>query len=482
MDGHDRSTLSRRRLLASGAWVAGAAALSACGGGSSNSSSLSKSVKVPASLVDEAKKLKQKSVRVLSQKMYTPEADKSVATALQNFAKQTGTTLKNATVDPDAGNFVAKQDAAVRAKDVQDLAFVAASRFVPQLQQLGDLEDVSDVVAEMEQQYGPAAGIAANYLKIDGKWWGVPFYTIGSGWFVRKDWLTEKGIKVSDIVSYENARDIALEISDPSKNRYGWGITVNRGGDGNGAIGAVINAWGGSICADDGRKVIFNSPETIDAVTWLADIYQNKKYKKMLPPGVLSWTDTGNNEAWLAGVLGLTANQDSLYAQSKSTKSPIYGKTATLRGLTGPGTPAPLSFGDLTAFVIFKGAKNPDLAKLIPKYLAGGDALLDLAKDSGAGIVLPAYEKVWKSQSYYLHGDPIFKTSYDMLNAKVPVTLKTGLHFPQGPSAGVNAVNQSYVLTDMMGEILQKGTSVKQAVSNANKRIVQAFEQQGLKQ
>jgi hypothetical protein len=38
----------------------------------------------------------------------------------------------------------------------------------------------------------------------------------------RQDWLAEKGIKLNDVVSWENARDVALEISDPTKNRFGW--------------------------------------------------------------------------------------------------------------------------------------------------------------------------------------------------------------------------------------------------------------------
>jgi multiple sugar transport system substrate-binding protein len=44
----------------------------------------------------------------------------------------------------------------------------------------------------------------------------------------------------------------------------------------------VINACGGA--SDDGKKVILNSPETVAAVTFLADIYTNAKCKNMLPP------------------------------------------------------------------------------------------------------------------------------------------------------------------------------------------------------
>ncbi len=71
---------------------------------------------------------------------------------------------------------------------------------------------------------------------------------------------------------------------------------------------ALVNAYGGAVASNDGKKVVFNSPETLQAVTFLADIYTNPKYKPMLPPGVNGWSDTSNNEAWLAGTIGFTQN------------------------------------------------------------------------------------------------------------------------------------------------------------------------------
>ena len=477
------NALSRRQLLASAGLVGAAVAIPGCGSSSSSGSTPHPNFgKVPSALVAEAKKAHGKKLSVLSQQQYLKETDQAISDAYQAFAKQTGTSIKNAGINGDAGNLVAKQDAAVKAKNVQDLAFVSASRFVPQLHELDDIVDVTDVVESMQQQYGAPSGIAAEVLKLDGKWWGIPFYTIGAGIFLRKDWLSAKGLKSEDITTWENARDAALEISDPSKNQYGWGVTINRGGDANGFIEGVINTYGGAINADDGRKVIFNSPETMDAVAWIADIFTNKKYKKMLPPGIMSWTDTGNNEAWLAGTIGLTLNQASLYAQSKDTKNPIYGKTAVVPGFAGPATKTNLTTADLSAFVIFKNAKNPDLAKVVAQYMATGQTFLSLVKRAGAGLVLPAWEKVWTSNPYYLNGDPIFSATHNTVTKKLPLPTSTGLHFPQTASAGRNAVLQAYILTDMLGQIVQSHVSVKSAVQTANHRIIQTFEQLGIKQ
>ena len=204
---------------------------------------------------------------------------------------------------------VAKIDAEVKGGVARDLAFMTDSRFVAQFQALGDLEDVTDIVKALTAKYGEPSAESKNFCVFDGKWFAIPYHFIGIGSFLRKDWMQEKGITPKDVYTWEELRDLCLAISDPAKRRFGWGMTVNRSGDANGMIEALINAYGGSIASNDGKKVTFDSPETVQAVTFLGDIYTNPKYKPMLPPGVAAWTDSSNNENWLAGVLGYTRNQ-----------------------------------------------------------------------------------------------------------------------------------------------------------------------------
>ena len=55
----------------------------------------------------------------------------------------------------------------------------------------------------------------------------------------------------------------------------------------------------------------------------------------MLPPGVESWTDTSNNEAFLAGKIGYTHNAFSVYAQSKRDNNPVFTNIVLLHGAEG---------------------------------------------------------------------------------------------------------------------------------------------------
>jgi multiple sugar transport system substrate-binding protein len=274
---------------------------------------------------------------------------------------------------------------------------------------------------------------------------------------------------------------VALQISDPSKNRYGWGMTTNRSGDGNTQVLSIVNAWGGSINNNDGTKVTFNSPETVAAITFLSDIHTNAKYKNMLPPGVEGWTDPSNNEAWLAGTIGITQNAYTLYAQSKDQKNPVYDKTAILPGVIGPGTDQIIAVPGYFYFTLFKNGKNPDQAKELAKYLIGPSSFINISKPSN-GLNQPAYKKIWDTDPFYVSGDPSFPALKQLIQAPLPIKAKTGYTFPQTASAGNSAVQSQYVLSDMMGEIIQKGTKVQDAVKTAHDRMVAIFEQLGLKQ
>lgn len=474
----DSQLWSRRGFLGMGAGLLGAAGLAACG--DSSSTSPPPAADVPQELIDAAASLKGSSMGMLSQKLYSEAANAALDSSIKKFADSTGTTVENSLVQADAGDVVAKIDAEVKGGVARDLAFMTDSRFVAQFHALGDLEDVTDVVETLTAKYGEPTAESKNFCVFDGRWFAIPYHFIGIGSFLRKDWMQEEGITPKDVYTWEELRDVCLAISDPAKRRFGWGMTVNRSGDANGLIEAVINSYGGSVASNDGTKVTFNSPETVQAVTFLGDIYTNPKYKPMLPPGVAAWTDSSNNENWLAGILGYTRNQFSVYADSKTRKNPVYENTHVFADCIGPATDNPLLLGQSQGFVVFKGAKNAALAKLLAQYLITAPALLGVAKEA-PGLALPAWEKVWDADPFFTSGDPAFPIMRRITELSLPLTTKNGLNFPQKASAGQQAAVGAYVLTDMMQQVIQ-GTAPARAVQSAHQKMVQVFNQQGLPQ
>lgn len=470
---------TRRGFLGMGVGLLGAAGLAACGD-SGPSSTPPPPAEVPQELLDAAASLKGSSMGMLSQKLYSEAANAALDASIKKFADATGTKIENSLVQADAGDMVAKIDAEVKGGVARDLAFMTDSRFVAQFHALGDLEDVTDIVETLTARYGEPTAESKNFCVFNGRWFAIPYHFIGIGSFLRKDWMQEKGISPKDIYTWEELRDVCLEISDPAKRRFGWGMTVNRSGDANGLIEALINSYGGSIVSNDGTKVMFNSPETVQAVTFLADLYTNPRYKPMLPPGVAAWTDSSNNENWLAGILGYTRNQFSVYADSRTKQNPVHEHTHVFADCIGPATDKPLLLGQSQGFVVFKGAKNPDLAKLLAQYLVSAPALLGVAKEA-PGLVMPAWSKVWDADPFFTSGDPAFPMLRRITEQALPLSTKNGLNFPQKANAGQQAVGAAYVLTDMMQQATQ-GTPPAQAVQAAHAKMVQIFNQQGLPQ
>ena len=154
-------------------------------------------------------------------------------------------------------------------------------------------------------------GINAEKIgKIDGKWYSIPFIANTTGTFFRGDKLKEKGIDPQSLKTWQQRADAALAISDPDNEFWGWGNTVNQSGDGWGIASGILNAFGGHFTDASGTKVTFYSPETVAAFEFVKTIYdRNGKYAPMLPPGVESWGDISNNEAFLAGKRRLHAQR-----------------------------------------------------------------------------------------------------------------------------------------------------------------------------
>lgn len=391
------------------------------------------------------------------------------------FAGDKGINLDISTANPELfGDFIAKMVAAVQAGNPPDLSYNQLS--IPLMYSQDILEDMTDVVEEAISRYGAVVPVVAEFNgKIDGRWWAVPFVSGTGAYFARKDVFEAAGIDVHSLETWDQHRDAALAASNPDNQMWGWGMTINRSGDAHGLIDGVIKAFGGTISDETGLVVTFNSPETVAGVAWLADIYMNEMYKPMLPPGVESWTDTGNNEAYLAGTIALTNNQPSVYGAARKNDPELFANTAVLRGPKWQdGSRKEAGFNGW--FTVFKGAKNADVAKELILNLLDPANITPMVQNGG-GLVLPAYADLWTDE--VMATDPNFSVFRDIL---FNPDLYYGLSHPAKPSPLHDAVNAQAVMSQMMANVVSGGMSAADAVADAHNRIVQIWEEGGVSQ
>jgi multiple sugar transport system substrate-binding protein len=337
------------------------------------------------------------------------------------------------------------------------------------------VEPVTDAVNEMIETYGAPPFGQSNSNLIDGEWYGIPYMMNGGGPYGRRSVFEAGGFDIAALETYEQRRDACLAISDPANDMYGWGLTYNTGGDATGFIEHVIQSWGGHYTTEDISEVTFNSPETIAAVQFLAEIYTSEEYAPMIPPGVASWNDSSNNEAFLAGTLAYTNNAASIYAKAKADGNPIFEDIVRFETAVGP-TGTRLEAGGGGQFNIPKGATNQDLSKDLAKYMIQPEIFLPISLIS-AGLFLPAYE------NYYTMDEVVAAYEEDPNLAsmgKATLGNHLGSSWPAQPGPLFDAVTAQAVLTDMMAQIVAQGATPEEAVAQAHDRIIGIGQEMGM--
>lgn len=459
-------TLSRRQMLRLMGGAAGMAALAACAvpaaPGAAPAGGEAAPAEAPRRLV------------VNHRREYFAEMETLFAAAVQNWADANNVDVETSTVAAEANqDFVPKLLAQVEAGDPPDLVYHV--RLVQQLYAFDALEPVSDTVAEAIALYGdPSYGhFAIN--QIEGEWYGIPYINSGGGHFARRSVFEAIGVDpLTGLTTYDQIREAALEASGP--DMYGWGRTVNRGGDGHGTVFDIIRNWGGHVTNAEMTELTFNSPETIAAVEWLTELYTSEQYASAVPPGVMAWTDVSNNESFLAGNIGYTSNAASVYASAKADGNPVFEDTVVLNVPIGPYGEQFIGGGGNGQMQIPRGAKNPTDAKALAMNLLDPDVFLPISLVS-AGLFLPAYANYYEMDAVvaaFEADDNLARMGEQTQGTDV------GFSWPAPPSPYFDAVQAQSVLNDMMAQTITQGVSPADAVAQAQDRMVQIAQEMGM--
>ena len=469
--------VSRRQLLRGAAVFGGGALLAACAAPPPAAAPVAAPAAKEAAIPTEAPAAPAGGkLQVLHRQEYFKGLEDALKKQTEDFIKSMGMEPDVSTVNPEVfGDFMAKMQAAVAAGNPPDLTYHGTS--VAQMFDLDLTEDHTALVAELAKAYGDIVPTtAARNAKFEDKWWAAPHSSVIGGWFVRKDVAESAKVDLTKFNTLQERLDAAVKMSDASKEIYGWGMTVNKSGDGHGLIQTAFQAFGGRAVDESGKKVTFNSPETVAGIKWLADIYSDAKYKGILPPGVEAWTDPTNNEAYLAGKIAITTNAPSVYAKAKKDKNPVFEKTAWLPYPTTNDGKLILGAGGNQWYTIMKGAKNADAAKKVIMHILDPKTFTPLSI-LGGGLVMPAYKNGWTDE--LLKADANFPMLQEnMFNPND----YTGFAFPAKTNAAIDASFATGFLSALMADVITKKKTAEEAVKENHAKIVAIFEEKGFSQ
>jgi multiple sugar transport system substrate-binding protein len=170
--------------------------------------------------------------------------------------------------------YMTKFTAAVVANSRPDVTMVVAERLADMLAMGGLIDLTSRINAWPNRVNYPEdrwKGCSAN-----GKIYGVPAFTFVDWVYYRKDWFEQAGIAGAPKTLDEFVAT-AKKLTDPSKNRYGFGMRAGPGGFA--YIIDLIEAFGSPFVIDG--KNAMDKAKTLAAVKWYSEL---ATVHKVVPP------------------------------------------------------------------------------------------------------------------------------------------------------------------------------------------------------
>lgn len=254
------------------------------------------------------------------------------------------------------------------------------------------LVDLSDLAGYLGDKYGGWYPVAQRYAQRDGRWIGLPLGAAGACMVYRKSWVQEAGFEEFP-QDYNEVLKCAKALA---KNGHPMGMALgNAVGDGNGWTHTLLWAFGGKM-VDENNEVVLNSQETVDALEYVKELYGS------FVPGTLSWLDSNNNKAFLAGEIGATNNGISVYYAAKKSDDPAMQELAKdiyhVNMPIGPvGEPTELHL--FTQAMLFNYSKYPNAAKEYLRFMWEAEQYMPWQEAAIGYITQPlaAYEKnpIW---------------------------------------------------------------------------------------
>ena len=298
----------------------------------------------------------------------------------------------------------------------------------------------------VDAYYGFSAGYALNHGNYDIELWAEAGYPQGPQTY---EDLLAGGRAIYEATGIPVGIGISPEIDSEIANRE------------------VIWSFGGSVQDENGNPA-FNSPETVAAVNYLAQL-QNEA----MTAEVFGWTGASNNQALVAGDASFILNPDSAYRSLQKVDRAAAANIGFTPALVGPGG----AFGGTHAFI-----------SVVPSYVEGIQLqaakkfLLDLAANFSAVTYnselfnLPCFPDTVAELHTWLDDDPFGSSPPDKFAVlKTAIDRAVNFGFPGYSNPAIAQVYAEHIIPKVIAEVALGEASAEDAVAAAGARIDEIF-------
>lgn len=259
------------------------------------------------------------------------------------------------------------------------------------------------------------------------------------------------------------------------KNEQGvqMGIGMSNEIDSRMAAQTLMWAYGAAI-QDASENVVINSPETIAAVEYMANLFQNA-----MTDEVFGWNAASNNQLLIAGQASYILNSISAYRTAQEAQPEVAADVFFAKPLVGPaGEEAALAHGHAVfIYQIPTFSKNQDTAKEFLLHLA---ANYDQAVENSKLYNFPAFANLapeLTAEGGWLDSDPFGSEPPDKLSVlKSANDWTTNLGHPGPANAAIGEIFALPLIPDMMARTARGEQTAAESVAQAESEINTIFE------
>lgn len=335
------------------------------------------------------------------------------------------------------------------------------------------VHDLTDLNMQAQELFGEQIGTckANSFLPATGRYYGFCHGWIPDPGDYNKTLWTEAGFPDGPS-TWEELREGGNFIRDELGVPMGIGLSPEI--DSEMAARAIIWSFGGSV-QDENENIVINSPEVIEAVEFMASLYEDTMTEE-----VFAWGAASNNQGLIAGELSYILNSISAYRSLQKIDPEAADEIFFTQALKGPR-------GDQHA------SAHVWQIYVIPNYVEGAE--LEAAKAFILHHTANYSQAVFNSELYnfpafkstvpelyeeggWLDVDPFGSRPNDKL--KVLGTAEnwvTHLGYPGPANPAIVRVYAQRIISNMMAQVAKGEKTAAEAVAEAEAQITPIFEE-----
>ena len=251
-----------------------------------------------------------------------------------------------------------KVQAATVSNSLPDLMVMSVA-YIEQYAKAGvviDLKDYIDRDLDRSEYYE----FAMKTTRLaDGHEYGMPWNVVENCLFYNKDMFDEAGVPYPDETwTWDTLRDVAIQLTDASKNQYGFSMTVSD----ETAFDSLVYSYGGAIVSDDLKECLIDQQGAVDAINYLRGMILDDKCMAPISEdssGIINFS-TGLVATTVDGCWSL---------ETMATASNLNWDIAPIP--SGPAGRTPRAWSD--SICITKSCEDPETAWNFIKFLVSKD-------------------------------------------------------------------------------------------------------------